>query len=212
MARLKALVIFAAVLFLAGSLSTFAAGSRIDSDAGSFKAGAATTSAVAVFAPFVSLVEAPAPAGEGPNYIINTAVSVTNTMFQGPWASDFLDLSGSDTEGTVTFAVFDRNGSVIVFDTGSDPGVCSGGNDDGTLGIGQTITCLLSDIVASATAGAGDGEYDWTAGWAWVVGNFDGVQGTGTVTSFGGFNQSFTLSPGIGQGTHGTAGLPVYPF
>ncbi len=118
--------------------------------------------------------------------------------------SPFLTLTGYVTEGTVEVYLWDQaEGELISFET-SDDSIGTGLLADGTLAPGGTWTFLLTDLLAAA-----GWEGDFT-GFGWIVANFDGVAGTHTLIIFDvGFAQAFHALPGMGQGVHGMAGLPV---
>ena len=144
-----------------------------------------TTSQTAVFAAFLSDI---------PDAGVTTAISVGNVLtpaFSNAFQST--PRGGGDTEGTLEFFLYNQDGSLITFDTGTDPTVGSGLNEDGTLGPGQTWTVLMREILTAA----GMGPDESFSGYGTLVANFDAVVGTYNVTIFGlGFTQNFEfLSP-----------------
>lgn len=202
MAKFKAILFFIAVVALAFGTNAMAAG-KFDTSSGSFAGTAVTTSQTAVFAAFLSNV---GPSDQIPSGI-NTAISVSNILAVPPGLqSDFINIGGSDDTGTVTFFLYDRDGTGVMYDTGSDCSAGIGLNPDGTLGPGQTYTVLLADILECAV---GDRTASFN-GYGWVVGNFDAIAGTYNVTIFDiGFTQNFELTPAVGQGQTFTGGIPV---
>ena len=205
MSTLRALLVFIAIIFLAGGFTAFAEG--IDTGSRSFTGLFATTDQTAVFVSFAAHVaEEAGVAGHGavsPTPEISTSISVSNPLAMDPM-SPFLDLSGFVTVGTIEVYLWDQTaGELISFETSGDS-VGRGLVADGTLPPGGTWTFLVSDVLNEA------GWEDNFVGFGWIVANFDGVAGTHTVTIFNvGFNQAFHAVPAIGQGFHGTAGLPV---
>ena len=179
----------------------------IDTGSRSFSGLFGTTDQTAVFVTFAAHMAAEAGvAGHGevsPTPEVSTSISVSNPLAMDPM-SPFLDLSGFVTVGTIEVYLWDQTaGDLISFET-SDDSVGIGLAADGTLPPGGTWTFLVSDVLNAA------GWEDNFVGFGWIVANFDGVAGTHTVTIFNvGFNQAFHAVPAIGQGFHGTAGLPV---
>ena len=205
MSTLRALLVFMAVVFLA--VGSAALAERIDTGSRSFTGAEGTTDQTAVFVTFAASTydEGAGAAGEGeePSAAVSTAVSVSNPLAWDP-NSPFLTLTGYVTEGTVEVYLWDQvEGELISYET-SDDSIGLGLNPDGTLSPGGTWSFLLSDVLVAA-----GWEQDFT-GYGWIVGNFDGVVGSHTLVIFSvGFAQAFHAVPAIGQGFHGTAGLPV---
>ena len=199
MSTFRALLVFIAIIFLAGGFTAFAEG--IDTGSRSF------TSAFVTFA--ASFFEA-GIAGDGDDVPVATAISVSNPLAWDPM-SPILDLSGHVTEGTVEVYLWDQAASgaspaggasnLISYET-SDDSIGDGLNPDGTLSAGGTWTFLLTDLLVAA-----GWNQDFT-GFGWIVANFDGVAASHTVVVFGvGFSEAFHGTPAIGQGFSGIAGL-----
>ncbi len=197
----EALSIFIAVIFLAGGFTAFA--ERIDTGSRSFTGAYETTDQTAVFITFAAASEGAGLAGEAPAVTIDTSVSVSNPLAWDPM-SPFITLTGFVTEGTVEVYLWDQvAGDLISYET-SDDSVGAGLNADGTLSPGGTWTFLLGDLLVAA------GWDNPFVGFGWVAANFDGVAGSHTTSIFSiGFSQTFHALPGMGQGFHGMAGLPV---
>lgn len=208
MKRVHALLFFAVVLAVAfsGSALASSAGKVKGSDSIAFLHDSATTHQSAVFAAFLAWL--PDAGGDALNDV-DTAISVSNVLAapQGTLRTNLFgpDVAGNRT-GTVTFYLWDRDGTMVQYETQpGSPG--SGLNPDGTLGPGQTYTVRLAEILAAAT-GMAERDISFT-GYGWVVANFDAVQGTYNVTIFNvGFTQNFELLPGMGQGGW-FGGIPV---
>ena len=199
MSTLRALLVFIAIIFLAGGFTAFAEG--IDTGSRSFSGGEATTDQAAVFVTFAAHVGA-TDGTDSTTAVISTSISVSNPLAWDPMSS-FLALDGGVTEGTVEVFLWDQAGGAMI-SYESDDTVGVGLNTDGTLSSGGTWTFLLGDVL-DAAGFVGD-----FVGFGWIVANFDGVAGTHTTSIFDvGFNQAFHAVPAIGQGFHGTAGLPV---
>ena len=63
----------------------------------------------------------------------------------------------------------------------------------------RTYTVRLAEILSKIT-GLPENENEFT-GYGWIIGNFDAIAGTYSVTIFGlGFTQNFELTPAVGQG------------
>ena len=157
----------------------------------------ATTSQKALLAPFL--------ASTGP---IDTGISLSNVLAAPPGIVEEFEARFSNLEGTLEFYFWNSAGELVFYETGPEsPG--SGLSLDGTLAPGQTYTVLLSELLASAG-------YEETsfAGYAWVVANFDAVQGTANVTDFSSFTQSTVMQPDIGSSFFdydANAGVPISP-
>lgn len=201
MLKLRNVLIVVCLAPAALSVSATAA-SRFNSSSGSLNGVAVTTSQTAVFAAFLVNQAATEQSSR-----IDTAISVSNVLaVPEGFQSDFLSPGGGDTVGTVEFYLWNEDGASYFWESGMDPGVGRGLNDDGTLGPGQTYTVLLNDILGRAGFPAGE----TFVGYGWVVGNFDGIAGTYNVTIFDvGFTQNFELLPGVGQGQSPVCGIPV---
>ena len=205
MSTLRALLVFIAIIFLAGGFTAFAEG--IDTGSRSFTGLHTTPEQTAVCVTFAAHVVAEAGVqGHGSVSAtpeISTSISVSNPLAMDVMAPA-LFLAGADTVGTIEVYLWDQAaGDLISYET-SDDSVGTGLAADGTLPPGWTWTFLLSDLLNAAGWG------DNFVGFGWIVANFDGVAGTHTTTVFNiGFNQAFHAVPAIGQGFHGTAGLPV---
>ena len=151
MSTLRALLVFVAIIFLAGGFTAFTEG--IDTGSRSFSGIFATTDQTAVFVTFAAHIAAEAGvAGHGevsPTPEISTSISVSNPLAMDPM-SPFLDLSGFDTVGTIEVYLWDQTaGDLIPYET-SDDSVGTGLDMDGTLSPGGTWTFLLSDLLIAA--------------------------------------------------------------
>jgi hypothetical protein len=84
------------------------------------------------------------------------------------------------------------------YETSADsPG--AGLDEMGYLWPCRTYTVRLAEILSKIT-GLPANENEFT-GYGWVIGNFDAIAGTYSVTIFGlGFTQNFELTPAVGQG------------
>ena len=168
-------------------------------DAAVFYTTAGTSSQRAVFAGFLANLPG-----------VDTAISITNALAT-PWPNflpgDFF--GGGNTRGTVEFYLYEQEGNLTFYETTT--GSPGSGLDplDGTLGPGQTYTVLLDELLAAATGVTERTEREFV-GHAWIVSNFDAVQGTYNVTIFGvGFTQNFALEPTMGTGLL-FGGIPVF--
>ncbi len=143
---------------------------------------ATTASQTAVFVPLLA---------HGGGLI--TAISVSNVLAA---PEGILPVEGlSDTTGTIEFYFFRADGEVFFVETEQE------------FGPGETMTIFLDELL-SDVEGAIPEETGVFAGYAWVVANFDAVQGV--VASFFpdfGFAQSYNMEPTIG-GVY-FAGIPV---
>ncbi len=173
-----------------------------NTDSPSIQGVASTIEQTAVFAAFLSNLAGSEQFPSG----IDTAISVSNVLTPAGFQSELIGSGDPEDSGTIEFHLWNRDGSTIFWDTGSNPDVGIGLNPDGTLGPGQTFTVLLADILEAA----GGNRDDSFNGFAWIIGNFDAMAGTYNVTVFDvGFTQSFELTPAVGQGNTSTAGIPV---
>jgi len=173
---------------------SFAAGAR-NTAAG--VSGVTASSQRAIFCVFVCLHGA-----------INTAFSVSNVLAAPLSIGDVFKERFPNTDGTLEFYLWDHEANLTFYETdASSPGI--GLSPTGTLGPGKTYRVLLSEILAAAG-------YKGTtfAGYAWVVANFDGVQGTANVTDFSTFTQATVMQPDIGSSFFdfdANAGIPIMP-
>ncbi len=198
MLKFRTVLIFVSLALLAFGANALAQG-KFNSDSGALYGTAVTTSQTAVFAAFLSDVSAPR---------VQTALSVSNVLaIPDGFQSDFLSPVGGDTQGTVEFYLWNADGSPYFFDTGMDPSLGRGLNEDGTLGPGQTYTVLLNDILGAAGFPVGEQSF---AGYGWIVANFDGVAGTYNLTIFNtGLTRNFVLAPRVAEGSSFVCGVPV---
>ncbi len=210
MATLRTLLVFIAAIFLAAGVTGFSQG--VDTGSGSLAAMHTTADQTAVFMTFgASFFDAGiGPAGEDPGpdpVVVSTAMSISNPLGWNADLSPFLDLGGYVQEGTIEVFLWDQaEGELITFET-SDDSIGVGLNEDGTLSPGQTWTFLLTEVLVAA------GHIRDFRGFGWFVANHDGIVGSSTVVVFGvGFAQNSDLLPGVGQGIHGLAGLPIQTF
>ncbi|RPI28320.1 MAG: hypothetical protein EHM61_05540 [Acidobacteria bacterium] len=157
----------------------------------------ATADQVALFAPFLSYGQA---AG------IQTALSVSNVL-NAP--TGVLPATGlSRNEGSIEIYFYTSDGDAVVVET-EDNSIGNGVLDaQGELRPGRTWTALLSQILSEADALPAANEI--VAGYAWIICNWDGAQGTVTVffPDFG-FAQSLNLEPTFGSGGALSLGVPV---
>ena len=131
MSTLRALLVFIAIIFLAGGFTAFAEG--IDTGSRSFTGLFATTDQTAVFVTFAAHVGAEATTQE-----ISTSISVSNPLAMDPM-SPFLSLTGFVTEGTIEVYLWDQAaGDLISFET-SDYSIGVGLAADGTLPPGRNV-------------------------------------------------------------------------
>ncbi len=142
-----------------------------------------------------------------PQFDVDTGFSVSNVLvvpagvrFQG------LDLSGTQSRGTIEFYLFDRDGGLSFFETAMNPSLGLGLDAQGRLGPGRTYTVGLGDILEFLT-GSRSTPFD---GYAWIVANFDGVAGSYSLNSSDpDVARNFELTPAVGQGNTPRAGLPL---
>lgn len=170
-------MLFSAVLMTVAMAGTAMAGSSV-----SFMQGMQTSEQSAVFASFLAYVP-----NEDPSMAIDSAISVSNVLM----APEGVDAAGgayegSNTMGTVEIYLY-MGGMMAMHET------------DMMLGPGMTYTVFLSEVLDAA------GHEGSFVGYAWIVGNFDGIAGTRKV--FGqGFDQSGDLSPSV---DHNGGGIKV---
>ena len=131
---MRALLVFIAVIFLAGGFTAFAEG--IDTGSRSFTGVSATTDQTAVFVTFAAHVAAQAGvAGHGEVSAmpeISTSISVSNPLAMDVM-SPVLFLGGFVTVGTIEVYLWDQAaGDLISFET-SDDSIGTGLDTDGTL-------------------------------------------------------------------------------
>ena len=174
-------MLFSAVLLTVAMAGTAMAGSSV-----SFMAGMATSGQRAVFASFLAYV----PNMDDPSMSIDSAISVSNIL----GAPDGIDVAGGayegdNTMGTVEIYLYNNDGEMAMYST--DMMTAGGGTDmNGMLMPGGTYTVFLHELLMAA------GHEGIFVGYAWIVGNFDGIAGTRTVISMG-FGQGGDLSPGV---------------
>ena len=187
-------------ILMVGALSTTCLAQRIDTGEGPFLQGIATTSAVLIYAPFVSNTVA-VPGRFDTTFVISNPLSFPPGM-----TSPFL-ASGGNLEGVIELYFFDFDGTMIFFDSTMDPTVGIGLSAEGTLGPGKSWIFLLQDILA-VTHNDRNKTFN---GQVYTVGRgLDGLTGAVSVVNFGnGFTQTLTMTPALGQGPTATPGLPV---
>ena len=179
-------MLFSAVLLTVAMAGTAMAGSSV-----SFMAGMATSGQRAVFASFLAYV----PNMDDPSMAINSAISVSNIL----GAPDGIDVAGGayegdNTMGTVEIYLYNNDGEMAMYSTDMMmPGVGTGTDMDGVLMPGGTYAVFLSQILMAA------GHEGSFLGYAWIVGNFDGIAGTRKVVDnwTGMFNADGDLSPSV---------------
>ena len=178
-------MLFSAVLLTVAMGGTAMAGSSV-----SFMAGPGTTTQSAVFASFVAYV----PNMDEPSMSIDSAISVSNIL----GAPDNLMYTvqggageGSNMMGTVEIYLYGADGMVMYSTDMMMAG--QGAGMDGMLMPGMTYTVFVSEILMAA------GHEGSFLGYAWIVGNFDGIAGTRKVVDnwTGMFNASGDLSPSV---------------
>jgi len=188
MTKLRSIVCFSFLAILAFGVNAQAGG-----DAVAFAAGDATTSQAAVYAAFLARV----PNDDG-SLSADTAISLSNILAAPAGTlGDYYDAL-KDRSGTVEFFLWDSDGTSMFYETAADsPGV--GLDAMGYLQPGRTYTVRLAEIL-SKIKGLPEDEVEFT-GYGWVVGNFDAIAGTYSVTIFGlGFTQNFEFTPAVGHG------------
>jgi hypothetical protein len=199
MSKLRLILFLTVVLVLATGMNAMA-GSKLGTDTAPILQVVGTPEATAVFATLMASL---------PSENIDTLISISNTM----GVPDFVGAVGEDTQGSIEFFLWNQDGTLIVYDTAQDPELGSGLNADGTLGPGQTYTVFLREILQEL----GFEEDEFFTGYAWVIANFDAVQGTYNVQFLGanlGFTQNFVFEPtmGVSIGLFGTlGGIPILP-
>ncbi len=162
--------------------------------------GINTTSAVLIYAPFVSnIVVEPGR--------FDSAFIISNPLSFPPGITSPFLVGGGDVEGIVELYCYDFDGTLIFFDSAMDPTVGVGLSAQGTLGPGNSWIFLFQDVLA-VTDNDRDKPFN---GYCYVVGRgLDGLTGVVSVVNFStGFTQTLTLTPKLGQGPFPTAGLPV---
>lgn len=174
-------MLFSAVLLTVAFVGTAMAGTSV-----SFMAAGHTTEQSAVHASFLASV----PNMDDPSMGITSAISVSNILA----APAGVDAAGGAYEGynkmgTVEIYLYNQDGTMAMYST--DKMTAGSGTDkDGNLMPGGTYTVFLHELLAAA------GHEGMFIGYAWIVGNFDGIAGTRTVMGMG-FNQHGDLSPGV---------------
>ena len=178
-----------AMLFSAVLLTVAMGGTAMAGNSVSFMAGPGTTMQSAVFASFLAYV----PNMDDPAMSIDSAISVSNIL----GAPDNLMYvvqggagEGLNMEGTVEIYLYGHDGSTPMYST--DMMMTGVGTDmEGVLMQGGTYAVFLSEILMAA---GHEGQF---LGYAWIVGNFDGIAGTRKVVDnmTGMFNASGDLSP-----------------
>lgn len=188
------LIVLAVIFSVQGAL--LAQESEFDSTA--FLFGPSTGTQAAVFAVFLARQGA-----------LDSALSISNVLAAPASVQEVLDERFSDLEGTLEFYLWDYDGELYFYETGPDsPG--SGLSEAGTLTPGQTYRVLLSDILNEIEAF----DREAFAGYGWIIANFDGVQGTATVTDFGSYNNAYAFQPDVGSSFYelnANAGVPLNP-
>ena len=192
MTKMRSILCFSTLVILAFGVNAQAGG-----DAVAFGTSQTTTSQAGVFAAFLSRVHS-----EDADMSSDTAISVSNNLSAPAGELATAYAAHKDTSGTIEFYLWRRDGTALVAETG--PGFSGNGLDAmGKLGPGQTYTVLLSELMSEITGlavGDTSTESEFT-GYGWVIGNFDAIAGTYSVTIFGlGFTQNFELTPVVGEG------------
>ncbi len=174
-------MLFSAVLLTVAMAGTAMAGSSV-----SFMAGMATSGQRAVFASFLVYF----PNMDDPSMSIDSTISVSNIL-GAPAGIDVAGgaYEGDNTMGTVEIYLYNNDGEMAMYST--DMKTAGGGTDmNGMLMPGGTYTVFLRELLMAA------GHEGAFVGYAWIVGNFDGIAGSRTVISMG-FGQGGDLSPGV---------------
>lgn len=198
MRKLKA-ILFSTLLVVLGLGMNAMASSAKGSSAVTFQENAVTTNQSAVFGTLVAVLS---------ESNFDTALSVSNVVATpGGMLDGIFGRPTNDDMGTIQFYLFDQStGQMSSYETQvGSPG--HGLNADGTLGPGATYTVLLSELLNAMGAGP-----DFV-GYMWVVGNFDAIQGTYSLTSFDvGFTQNYAFEPTMGSGGFfGGIPMPINP-
>ena len=178
-------MLFSAVLLTVAMGGTAMAGSSV-----SFMAGPGSTTQSAVFASFLAYV----PNMDDPSMSIDSAISVSNIL--GAPGNLMYVVQGGAGEGanmmgTVEIYLYGANGMVMYSTDMMMAG--QGTGMDGMLMPGGTYTVFVSEILMAA------GHEGPFLGYAWIVGNFDGIAGTRKVVDnwTGMFNADGDLSPSV---------------
>ena len=181
-------MLFSAVLLTVAMGGTAMAGSSV-----SFMAGPGSTNQSAVFASFLAYV----PNMDNPAMSIDSAISVSNIL----GAPDNLMYvvqggageGGSTMMGTVEIYLYGLDGSTPIMYSTDMMMVGQGTGMDGMLMPGMTYTVFVSEILMAK------GHVGSFLGYAWIVGNFDGIAGTRKVVDSmtGMFNADGDLSPSV---------------
>ncbi len=219
------LFVLATLLAFLGSPGSIALGQervfRPFSSGGSVLGVAATPSQRGIFAPFAAAtcVTSPCPSGQ-----LDTALSVSNTLAAPPPVEAAFEVQGfSDLEGTLEFYLWDTEGHLLFYETQADsPGVGLTQEPDreGFLAPGQTYRVLLSELLEMIDYAQHEIDFQHElpgqfAGYLWIVGNFDGIQGTTNLTDFSTFTQSLVMQPDLGStffDFSADAGVPLIPI
>ena len=178
-------MLFSAVLLTVAMGGTAMAGSSV-----SFMAGPGSTNQSAVFASFLAYV----PNMDDPSMSIDSAISVSNIL--GAPGNLMYVVQGGAGEGanmmgTVEIYLYGADGMVMYSTDMMMAG--QGTGMDGMLMPGGTYTVFVSDILMAA------GHEGRFLGYAWIVGNFDGIAGTRKVVDnwTGMFNANSDLSASV---------------
>lgn len=175
-----------------------------------------TASQRAVFAPFLAAtcIVSDCPTGE-----LNTALSITNTLFGPAGVHETYETLFNDLQGTVQLYLWDGFGHLLFYETqAGSPGVglIQEPGREGFLAPGQTWRVLLSQILDEVDYTQHEIDFGHVegvfAGYLWVVANFDGVQGTTNLTDFSTFTQSLVMQPDLGTtffDFDASAGVPL---
>lgn len=147
---------------------------------------------------------------------LDTALSISNTLSAPPGMAQVFE-EFPNREGTLEFYFWHASGNLVFYETEpASPG--AGLTSEGMLRPGQTYRVLLSEILEAANyreiaveLGLDPDEF---TGYAWIVANFDGVQGTVTVTDFSSWSQTAVMQPDLGStffDFDANAGVPLSP-
>ncbi len=193
MKKSRVILFFTVLVAMALGSSAVAGSGALGTDTTTLMTTTSTTSQSAVFAAFMSNIPSEIVGTD-----VTTAISVSNVLAAPVGTLGDLFEEYGDTEGTVEFYLWDRDGTAYTYETSAgSPGI--GLDADGKLGVGETYTVVLSELLREIT-GLPAAEIEFN-GYGWVIGNFDAIGGTYNVTIFGvGFTQNFELMPGMGQG------------
>ena len=137
----------------------------------------------------------------------SSRLTVSNVVVPPGLQSEFFETGRPSLTGALEFYLFGQDGSLWFHSTENDPGLGQGLNPFGGLEPGRTFTVELGELLMAAGAEP-DRKFD---GYLWIVANFDAAAGTCSIIDegAGGAVRNFDLTPAVGQGRSGTAGIPL---